>query len=819
MLSAALPARADTGLLGGAWLGTETNPRGLIPDPPRDPNGLSLNSDVTRTPTGLLYPLPFAYPNMTQNKSDPDWWSYGWIDAGVLGTFGSDTHSAQFREYGDWNNGFDIASLGFVAENRKTAYYFSANAQDVGRDDQTYQLNAGRYGVFNLTLFFDATPHFLSTQAKSLWNGIGTDNLTLKDGLVPGASTTAQVNAVLAAAAPTDLKVERNKAGLAFNYQFDDGIEALLQLSNEWRDGTQAIGGTFGYPFQDGATQIVQPIHYTTLDMSGALRYCDDTTQANFTYSGSLFRNALQSLTWQNPGLSSIPGLSYIPPMGRLSLPPDNEYYSVKGDLASALTPQLRLSASATYSEMRQNEALIPPTVNTGVIPGLATAFDLNQWNTTAALSQQTAHAAINIFRAFAQLEYTPWSDVTLDLAFKDNNEDNRTNYVAFNPQTGQYGYIAIDGGLAPFDPRLSGIYEPNVPGSVVQIRNIPFANDNLEVDADAAYRISTHLKLDLDYTHNNIRHSDREVPDADDNRIKVQFVSNGNSWGTARASYEYAKLTGSDYTSNPYTPYYSQSLPGYIPRSPEGDPPFTLLDLRKFDVGNRTEHTLHAQTNFIVTPKIDFQITGDLKADGYEAQYGLRDTQGFDASAAFAYQLSLRTTFNAFYSFQFQNRAIANINPIGNSSPDGSAGGPQYPLADAWYEKDRDLDSTLGANLHQSFDTVTLDFNYTFTTTNSALTYAYASTGALFNSLTPEEAGVAFPNIDFRYHVLEANLRWQYSEKTAVRFYYRFDYQDIKDFHYTGLTPGVVSDNIYLGVVPENYTAQAFGAFIQYTF
>jgi hypothetical protein len=817
LASAAIAARADTGTLGDGWLGTQINPRDQIPDLARDPNGLSLNSDVTRTPTGLLYPIPFAYPDMKQSKTDPDWWSSGWVDLGVLGTFGN-VHSAQFREYGDWNNGFDLSSAGFLAENRKTAVYFSGNAENVGREDQSYQLNAGEYGVFNVILFFDATPHFYSSDAKSLWNGAGTDNLTLKDGLVPGASTAAQVDAALAASAPMDLKVERNKAGLAFNYKFDDSMEAVLQVSNEWRDGTQPFGATFGYPFQNGATQVILPIHYTTLDMTGALRYSGDDTQANFTYSGSIFRNDLQSLTWQNPGLSSIPGLSYVPPMGRLSLPPDNEYASFKGDFATVPSTDVRFNASLTYSMLRQNQALLPPTINSGTIQGLATPIDLSQWNTTAALSQTTAHAAINIFRAFAQLEYTPLSDVTLDFTFKDNDEANLTNYVAFNPLTGQYGYIAIDGGLAPFIPSLSGVYEPNAPGSVVQIRNIPFANDNIELDADAAYRISSHLKLDLDYTHNNIHHTAREVPDADDNRIRIQLVSNGNSWGTVRASYEFAHLTGSDYTSNPYTPYYSTSLPGYLPQFSGGDMPFTLSDLRKFDVGNRTEHTAHVQTNFIVSPKADLQFSGDLHEDGYEAQYGLRNSDEVDLNAAFAYQLSLTTTFNAFYSFQFQNRAMANINPLGNGT-DGSAGGPVYLLSGAWYEKDRDLDHTMGATLHKNFGDVTLDLNYTYTVTNSVLRYAYATTGAFFDSLTPAQAGMEFPNIDFRYHVLEGNLRWQYSDSTALRLYYRFDYQDLQDFHYTGLTPGVFSNDIFLGVVPENYTAQAVGLFVQYTF
>ncbi len=811
-------ARADSGLLGGPRPGTQDDPRGLIPDLARDPNGLSLNFDETRTPTGLLYPLPFAYPDMTQSKSDPDWWSYGWIDGGLLGTFGK-TNSAQFREYGDWSNGLMLSSLGFLGENRKTAFYVSANAQDVGRDDQTYQLKTGRYGVFNVTLFFDATPHFFSTEAKSLWNGIGTANLTLKDGLVPAASTAAQVDAALSSTGTSDLKVTRDKAGFAVNYKFDDDWQAVFQLSNEWRNGTQPIGATFGYPFQNGATQIVQPIHYTTLDVTGALRYSGDETQLNLTYSGSLFHDNLQAVSWQNPGLSSIAGPGvYVPPEGRLSLPPSNEYHSLKADLSDVVTPQLRFSSSLTYSIMRQNDSLLPPTVNDGVIRGVATAIDLSQWDTTAALSQQRAHAAIDIFRAFAQLEYTPSSDVTLDFTLKDNNEDNRTNYLAFNPLTGQYGYIAIDGGLAAFNPKLSGVYEPNVPGSLTQIRNVPYANDNLEFDGDAAYRLTNHLKLDLSYTHNNIRHSDREVPDADDDRARLQLVSTGNSWGTVRASYEFASLDGSDYTSNPYTAFYSSALPGYVPATAAGDPPFTLSNLRKFDVGNRIEHALKVQSNFIVSPKTDLQLSGDLKSDAYDAQYGLRAATAYDATASFAYQLSLSTTLNAFYSFQFQDRSVANINALAKGTS-GAAGSIAYPLANAWSEKERDLDSTLGATLHQSFDDVSLDLNYTFTSTTSTLAYLYASTGAFFNSLTPAEAGNQFPNIDFRYQALEANLRWQYSRNLAVRLFYRLDYQDLNDFHYTGLAPGVITNNIYLGVVPENYTAQAVGTFVQYTF
>src|SRR5262249_42742261 len=76
----ALPALADTGAMTGyGGAGNELNPAGQPLDLPRDPDGLSQLDDITRTPTGLLYPLPYAQPSLTQSTSDPDWWSLGWI--------------------------------------------------------------------------------------------------------------------------------------------------------------------------------------------------------------------------------------------------------------------------------------------------------------------------------------------------------------------------------------------------------------------------------------------------------------------------------------------------------------------------------------------------------------------------------------------------------------------------------------------------------------------------------------------------------------------------------------------------------------------
>src|ERR1700761_2414952 len=107
-------AHADTSATGYGGPGNILNPQGQPLTLPRDPEGLSGLDDITRTPTGLLYPVPFQAPDMTQSKTNPDWWTSGWVQAGMLGTFGKDTRSASLNEYGDFKSGPLATNLGFL---------------------------------------------------------------------------------------------------------------------------------------------------------------------------------------------------------------------------------------------------------------------------------------------------------------------------------------------------------------------------------------------------------------------------------------------------------------------------------------------------------------------------------------------------------------------------------------------------------------------------------------------------------------------------------------------------------------------------------
>jgi hypothetical protein len=306
-------------------------------------------------------------------------------------------------------------------------------------------------------------------------------------------------------------------------------------------------------------------------------------------------------------------------------------------------------------------------------------------------------------------------------------------------------------------------------------------------------------------------------VPDADDDRIRLQLAATGYSWGTVRVSYEYGSLSGSDYTSNPYSAYYSTSLPGYQPLNAGGDIPFTLADLRKFDVGDRQEHILHAQTNYILSPRTDLQVSGNYRLDAYDAKYGLRNSSSFDVTTDFNYQVSTTATVTGFFTVEGRKRNVAGINPT-DATGVGGAGSAAYPLANGWTQTLDDRDYTTGLTLHKAWDKISLDLNYIFTHSDSAYGYGYASTGAFFNQLTAAQAGTGFPDILFDSHSLQANVSWQAGVDLTYKMLYRVDFQKLDDFHTDDLSP-VITDNTYLGIVPENFTVQTIGLSVQYTF
>ena len=141
---------------------------------------------------------------------------------------------------------------------------------------------------------------------------------------------------------------------------------------------------------------------------------------------------------------------------GRMDLYPDNAFNNLKLDVSAALPMRGRLSGGVAWSRTTQDDNLIAPTVNSGTLSG-APPVNLANWNTTDALSRTSAGARIDTLLTHLSGSFSPLQDLSLQVKWRRYEENNKTQYTAFNPLTGQFGYLGLDGGVNNIVPSFPG--------------------------------------------------------------------------------------------------------------------------------------------------------------------------------------------------------------------------------------------------------------------------------------------------------------------------------------------------------------------------
>ena len=270
-------------MAGGNQLNVDRQAPALGPDK----TGLNPFSPNTRSSTGLLYEKPMKHHDL-KALGESEWLYKLSIEAGYLANFGT-TGTASFREYGDWSEDPVLNRFAFTLERPGTANYFSGSGGGPGRDDQYYQFSYGKYGEYNISAAFDSAPHVFASNARVLWDGVGTGNLTLPNNLTPGASTLDEISSTFQSIGESTLSLEREKASIALSYTSLKHLKLLIKGSTEWRDGARPFGGAFTYPGLGQVTETVEPIDYLTYDLNVGIRYTDQKYQANINYTGSFF--------------------------------------------------------------------------------------------------------------------------------------------------------------------------------------------------------------------------------------------------------------------------------------------------------------------------------------------------------------------------------------------------------------------------------------------------------------------------------------------------------------------------------------------------
>lgn len=817
------PAMAqDSGVGVDLHFGNALNPSGTIARG-CDADGMSwLSAERKRSPSGQLYP---CVPDFGQSRELADGWR-------VSGTFGlgyidiNDENNTNWLRFNDWSDGL-LARLALSYTRPADGSYAELRGSWINADNQYIKGTWGRAGRFRLEAFARSQPNVTSGAARSIWDGVGSNYLALKPGLTPGGSTHAEVAAVSAGTTPQVLKVVRDKLGLSGTYMHSRQLSYYFGASHEKREGGRPFGGPFFFAFifpgSGGVYETPRPIDDSTSNFNAGLRYVGTAWNFDVGYSGSMFRNANSSISYEVPFAFPplVPGFSNFPlTLGEFAYEPENDYHNIRGTATRKLKDGGQFSITASFSRSSQDDDLLAPmNCPSGQQFGLDAppfAFNCSDWNSTAALSRRSADLAIDSTLVNARLVMRPTHAVTVQGNLKFHRQDYKGTYFAYNPQTGQYGYIAENGAQGSAVPLEMGVWDPNLfPSVLTRVRNLPLDKEIVEANAAVDWRVNARNTLGASLTFTRTDRTHREVERQDDMLLKLTWSNRAVDDLTLRANYSYLDRKGDDYNYDPYEFTFSSDLPGFI--DPGTLPPHTIETLRKYDVADRKQH----KATLIATLALpgSHSLSGTLRGDwnDYDAEFGRQEYDTLGASLSWDWQPGERTTANLFLGYDRSKLGIANINEIAAFGTDPELGGDSYVDAGRWWVDDDQRNYYAGANFSRAFSRGTLELGWNLSDSRGDTGYTFNSPDALAYPALADVAGNGFAPMVHRVNTFSLAWSMPLTERIGLRLFDTYETGKLSDWHYFGFDQSLVTSNrVYLDAGPSDYSVNMIGALLE---
>jgi Putative outer membrane beta-barrel porin, MtrB/PioB len=838
-------AWADSGVGVDTWRANKLDPTGGMATQQCDEDGTSWLSPLEhRSPTGNLYNCP---PESPVALALGEWLYYGEGELGYL--HAGDERYALWNRYTDYKENQAVGSLDLHFERPSDGSYAEVRGSRISDEDQYYQAVYGQAGAFKVQAFIRDMPNILSTDARSIWKGVGSNTLTLPASLTPGESTPAQVGAVSAATPVQTLQVNRNKEGVNLSGFLTPHWTGYLDVTHERREGARPYGGPFGEDWggQIGAIlETVKPVDDATINLNTGLRYAGAVWRSDFGYSGSYYRDQYLSYSFEQPFSIPAPAraVGIVPPVtvGQMSMEPNNNYHNLHGSLTRVTPMNGEVSLNVSEVLMTERSPLIAPTNCQGYLgwgtpspgstqlgpqnvgPQNPNLFACSQWNSSAALSQSDAD--VNMHNTLAQitLALRPRSDLTVNGGLKFYRQDYYNDYLAYNPSNGYYGFITENG----IDFHAYGYPGSIMNGTfpkgalIVQDRVAPYllSMDDFSANGGLTWRPTEHDSFGFIYTFDEYRPTSRERDKVDDDSLKLTWVDKSLGWATFRVNYTFLKQTGTVYNNDVYGYAFMAALPGFTQAYPPSTytPPVQTVDqLRVYDVANRTESKLDLMSTFAV--REDLTVTASVRGDWNTYPGVLIGRQGYDTLAA---QISTEwnptptDSFSAYIGYDHSGLAMSNV-----SGPGGACGGlgcAAYPLANQWWESDNERNYSAGATVRHRINRATFDLNWSYIYSRGLVDYNAASAGALVFPADFATIGSGFPANTYRVNSATIGATVQVTDRVALRVFDTYEIGNIADWHYAGFSQGLVVPNqntLYTDGGPQSYVENLVGVMV----
>jgi len=380
--------------------------------------------------------------------SDEPW--YLQVDAG-LGYVSNDSY--HFGQYNGLHEKGAFLALDFDALYRDgSGDYFTARGDRLGLDTRTLELEGGKQGTYELNFLYDQILKNDEDTGRTPYNGDSVQTLPSGWVTAPGTSGFTALNSSLQ---EVDLYTQRRNFKVGGRYIQDSHLSYELSFDRQTKDGKQsqgvAIGGNFA---QARAVILAAPIEYVTDQAGLAVNYKGSDFSARLALANSSFRNANESLRWQN---------AYDQPVGvtegQAGTDPDNDMQQIIATLSYHGIDKLNLTGFFSYARMTQDQKFLPYTINSALV--------------TTPLPRTSLDGEINATTGTLKANWQFLPQTRLNALYEYQEQDNNT-------KTAPYEYVTADTLVTP-TPRFNPAYS--------------FRNQKFKLDA--GHRFENKVKLE----------------------------------------------------------------------------------------------------------------------------------------------------------------------------------------------------------------------------------------------------------------------------------------------------------------------------------
>ena len=668
-------------------------------------------------------------------------------------------HPAKFEEVRDVPKGFFVQRLQLDFNSANSPYSLAIRGYELRERDQRITLDLERIGKFRTQFMWDQIPHHFGTGQSFLQEtapGVYQVSPTLRaslQALTQSDLTRTPVNAPLPTlvrqelrTAPlTESRLRRDQVFFRQSYLPSENIELYGEFGWLRNRGTRPMSaGTFvrrAVPgngigdiggFWEGIGQeFLEPIDQRTYSFKLGAQFHGTRWNAGVEYNLSLFRNRIESLTFENPfrvtddqGCAPTCGASnrFREVRWQNDLAPNNDSHTITLWANVDLTSRTQVRGLLSLAYWTQNDPFLPWTLNTAINPRdwdalspITNPTDVNQ------LPARSLNGNMrNINQEYALVNRR--DNFRFLAQYRSQSVDNQSPMIVFP------GYAAF--GDSTWRAPRTDFY--NLP---VENLDWDFRRQNIDAGFEWGFRRHWTWRLDYDWEiwNRKFRDVNRNNQHSIRNRLEFEFNLSGNNNAAPETTktggatpdvqprsgpilrlkldHTYADRRPIAYNTQPLT--FVSNLAG----SPANGPTsawivtsFTVMNdgfpiefnqLRRFDETGRIRNDGTFTLEFLKDEKTNFSASYHYLGDEYDKNfYGLLYNHFSFIDAQFTRVFDNGTYFYGSYSREmnrFSYRDLAHLLPNPAAPPGAIVQGvlAQYPLANTWERTSRNnLDS-----------------------------------------------------------------------------------------------------------------------------